>query len=70
MPGGSAPGYKSLFAAFSSEKEDSSFFEKKQHKNFCSSAASLVAGVTETGAGFLHNAATARMVVLPYHGVD
>jgi hypothetical protein len=27
-------GNKSLFAAFSSEKEDSSFFEKKKQKNF------------------------------------
>jgi hypothetical protein len=24
------PGFKSLFASFSSEKEDSSFFEKKE----------------------------------------
>jgi hypothetical protein len=28
------PGNKSLFASFSSEKEDSSFFEKKKQKNF------------------------------------
>jgi hypothetical protein len=26
---------KSLFASFSSEKEGSSFFEKKEAKNFC-----------------------------------
>jgi hypothetical protein len=31
-----SPRNKSLFASFSSEKEDSSFFEKKKQKNFYS----------------------------------
>jgi demethylspheroidene O-methyltransferase len=38
-----AAGSKSLFASFSSEKEDSVFFEKKNQKTFASFAASLVA---------------------------
>jgi hypothetical protein len=33
---GPLPGIKSLFASFSSEKEESSSFEKKKQKNFCS----------------------------------
>jgi hypothetical protein len=31
---GGAPGHKSLFASFSSEKEDSSFFERKEARKF------------------------------------
>jgi hypothetical protein len=39
--GGAGAGDKSLFASFSSEKEDSSFFEKKEAKKLLFLAASI-----------------------------